>query len=161
MRLLLAALALGLAAGCARAPDAGEVRTAIEGRNAVIEQAYSHGDAAAVAAAFVADGIQMPPNHAPLVGRAAIEQYWTPLMAAGHVQFSLNTQQVATQGDLAVERGTYTLRFIASDNPPAGLASFEDSGSYLVQWRREPDGQWRAVADAPVSQRPLPAGAPH
>ncbi len=161
MRPLPAALVLGLAAGCAHPPDQGAVRTAIEGRNAVIEQAYSHGDAAAVAAAFVPEGIQMPPNHAPLVGRAAIEQYWTPLMAAGHVQFSLNTQEVTTAGDLAVERGTYTVHFIASDNPPPGVASFEDSGNYLVQWRREPDGQWRAVADAPVSQRPLPAEAAH
>jgi hypothetical protein len=36
------------------------------------------------------------------------------------------------------------------------MASFEDRGNYLVHWRLEADGQWRAVGDAPVSELPIP-----
>ena len=32
------------------------------------------------------------------------------------------------------------------------MAGFEDHGNYLVQWRHESDGEWRAVVDAPVSE---------
>jgi len=155
-----AAVALvAIAAACSQVGDPQAVRAQIEARNAELERAYAAGDAATVAAAFAADAWQMPPNHAPLVGRPAIEAYWKSLLGLGRVQFSLKTQQVAVHGPLAVERGHYVLKFTAGAHAPPGLASFEDSGNYLVQWRHEPDGSWRAVADAPVSERPAPGGA--
>lgn len=51
--------------------------------------------------------------------------------------------------------GKYVLRFTAGPGAPPGMASVEDRGNYLAHWRHEADGQWRVVADAPVSELPL------
>jgi hypothetical protein len=34
------------------------------------------------------------------------------------------------------------------------MTSFTDHGNYVTYWREEPDGEWRAVWDAPVSEVP-------
>ena len=84
-------------------------------------------------------------------------QFWRQAFQWGKWHFTLNTLDVDVSGPLAVERGKYVLRFKAGPGAPTGMASFEDRGNYLVHWRREADGQWRAVGDAPVSELPLPS----
>ena len=138
---------------CVPAPtDPDAVRAAIEQRNAQLERAYAAGDAGQVAAAFVTDGWQLPPNNAPLVGRAAIEAFWGRALSWGTWQFSLKTAAVTVSGSLAVERGHYQLKFTPGAGAAPGMAGFLDHGNYLVQWRHESDGEWRAVVDAPVSE---------
>ena len=74
----------------------------------------------------------------------------------GQWNVTLQTQSVSAHGPMAVERGKYVLRFTAGPAAPPGMRSFEDRGNYLVHWRRESDNHWRVVADAPVSELPLP-----
>ena len=61
---------------------------------------------------------------------------------------------MAAAGRLAVERGSYSLRFLPNDSAPEGMEPIEDEGNYVVYWRLDPDGIWRAVWDAPVSSKP-------
>lgn len=70
--------------------------------------------------------------------------------------FTLDVQAVDVSEPITVERGKYVLSFAAGAGAPPGMVSFEDRGNYLVHWRHEPDGEWRLVADAPVSELPLP-----
>lgn len=132
------------------------VRAIIDRHNANLMRWYAAGEIDAVAAVFAEDAWQMPPNSPPLIGREAIRQFWRDAMASGQWEFTLEAQAVAVSGSLAVERGQYRLKFTAGPNAPAGLASFEDRGNYLVHWREEADGEWRIVGDAPVSELPLP-----
>jgi ketosteroid isomerase-like protein len=106
---------------------------------------------------FAEDAWQMPPNSPPLVGRESIRQFWSQAMKWGRWEFSLQTQEVTVSGPVAVERGKYVLKFVAGASAPPGMASFQDRGNYLVHWRRERDGEWRAVGDAPVSEVPISA----
>jgi uncharacterized protein (TIGR02246 family) len=131
------------------------VREAIERHNANAARWYALGDIDSVASVFAEDAWQMPPHSPPLIGREAIRAFWRDAVKWGSWGFTLDTQDVAVSGPLAVERGKYVLRFTAGPGAPPGMASFEDRGNYLVHWRLEADGEWRVVGDAPVSELPL------
>jgi len=131
------------------------VREAIERHNANAARWYAAGDIDSVASVFATDAWQMPPNNPPLVGREAIRAFWRQAVQWGKWEFTLETQDVTVSGPVAVERGKYILRFTAGPGAPPGMASVEDRGNYLVHWQHEADGQWRVVADAPVSELPL------
>ena len=151
--LLLCLLLSACAQGHSR--DTGRARDAIVRQNANAVRWYALGDVESLAGICAENAWQMPPNHAPLVGREAIRQYWRQAVQWGKWDFTLDAQDVDVSGPLAVERGKYVLRFTAGRGAPPGMASFEDRGNYLVHWRFEADGQWRMVGDAPVSELPL------
>ena len=160
MRTAILFLPMFLATGASGSPDdVDRVRGAIERQNAAAVRAYAAGDVDALASLVAEDAWQMPPNAPALVGREAIRAYWRQALTWGKWDFNLQVQKVDVSGPLAIERGKYVLKFTAGPGAPPGLPSFEDRGNYLVHWRREADGQWRAVADAPVSEVPLPAPA--
>jgi uncharacterized protein (TIGR02246 family) len=131
------------------------VREAIERHNKDATHWYADGDIDSVASIFARDAWQMPPNNRPLVGREAIRAFWRQAVQWGKWEFTLETQHVDVSGRMAVERGKYVLKFTAGPGAPPGMGSVEDRGNYLVHWRHEADGQWRVVADAPVSELPL------
>jgi uncharacterized protein (TIGR02246 family) len=139
-------------------PD--EVRRCIDSQNAKAIRAYAAGDAEALASIVAEDAWQMPPNLPPVVGRTAIREFWRAAFGWGKWDFTFETQAVSISGPMAVERGKYVLRFTAATGAPPGMRSFEDRGNYLVHWRQENDRQWRVVADAPVSELPLPGIQP-
>ena len=147
-----------LAAGCqgASSSDPTAVRHAIEASNAKIVRWYANGHADSVGSLFAQDAWQLPPNSQPLVGRDSIIAFWRNATRTGRWHFELTTQDVVLNGTLAAERGSYTVAFEAGPNAP--FPSFQDRGNYLVVWRKEADGVWRAVWDAPVST--LPAAPP-
>ena len=134
-----------------------DVRRAIELHNANAVRWYAAGDSESLASIFAEDAWQMAPNNTPLVGRAAIREFWSNAFKWGEWTFTLKTETVDVSGTMAVERGRYVLRLKARSDAPPGMSSFEDRGNYLVHWRQERDGEWRAVADAPVSEVPLRA----
>ena len=159
MRSVVLCLSLALAA-CASTSvqNPRDVRGIIESHNASISRWYAAGDADSVASMFAEDAWQMPPNSPPLVGREAIRHFWQQAVTWGRWEFSLQTQDVSVGDRIAIERGKYVLSFAAGKGAPPGMASFVDRGNYLVHWR-EADGEWRIVADAPVSEVPLQAPA--
>ena len=135
---------------------ANEVRGIIEQHNSTAARCYAAGDVDSLVSIFAEDAWQMPPNNPALVGRDAIRGFWQQALRWGTWDFTLQTQDVQVSGAIAVERGKYILKFAAGPNAPSGMASFEDRGNYLCHWRREADNRWRIVADAPVSELPVP-----
>jgi ketosteroid isomerase-like protein len=96
----------------------------------------------------------MSPNSAPVVGRDSLRAFWANAVQGGRWEFDLQAEDVVAADSIAVERGRYTLKFTAG--PQAPMPSFQDRGNYVALWRRERDGQWRIVWDAPVSGMPPP-----
>jgi ketosteroid isomerase-like protein len=134
-----------------RMSEADAVRRILETHNANLCRWYATGEIDAVAEVFSEDCWQMPPHAKPVVGRTALREFWRQAVQWGEWRFTLETQEVVVSGSIAVERGSYALAFRAGPAAPPGLLSNEDRGNYVVMWRLEQDGQWRAVWDAPVS----------
>ena len=137
--------------------DADTIRGIIEKHNANLGRWYLSGDIDSAAEVFAEDCWQMPPHAEPLVGRTAYREFWKQAVQWGDWRFTLETQEIEVSGNIAVERGKYTLDFQAGPAAPPGFTSSIDRGNYVVMWRLEQDGQWRAVWDAPVSIVPLGA----
>jgi ketosteroid isomerase-like protein len=151
---LIVVAAAAFACRPANRTDPAAVRHVIDSLNAKVEVWYDTGQADSIAAVFALDAIQMPPNMAPLVGRDSVRAFWTNNLKTGKWHFDLSTDEVVVSDSLAVERGRYTLKVVAG--PQARYPSFDDQGNYLALWRRESDGNWRIVWDAPVSTVPMP-----
>lgn len=123
---------------------------AIHQLDADFMQAANAGNAAGLVKAFYsADAVLLPPNRPIVQGRRDIQGFLQGLMEAGLTAIKLETTSVASAGDLAYGRGRYTL----SLNPPDG-APIEDRGKYVVVYRRQANGSWRAVADIFNSDQP-------
>lgn len=159
--LLPLALTLALPAPTRAQDESAAVRQEIERINAALVRWYAAGQIDSVVAQFAEDTWQLPPQMEPIVGREALHGFWTYASSGGRWDVTLETRDVVVSGPLAAERGTYTMRYTPGPQPPEGLTeAIEDSGNYVVVWRREADGAWRILWDAPVSTVHA-AHAPH
>jgi uncharacterized protein (TIGR02246 family) len=101
---------------------------------------------------FYADDAQfLPANHPAIVGRLAIQQAFEALLATGLQKLVLRTDKVEVAGDFAYGIGKHQMTI-----KTAAGAEIHDEGKYLVVYRRQQDGQWRAAADMFNSDLPAP-----
>jgi ketosteroid isomerase-like protein len=98
--------------------------------------------AALVKAFYTRDAVLMPPNLAAAKGHAEIQKVFQGLIDSGFTGIKLETTTIESSGDLAYGRGRYEL----SMEPPGG-APVQDVGKYIVVYRRQANGSWRAIAD--------------
>ena len=93
------------------------------------------GDFAAWAGLFEEHGVDMPPNHPAVRGRAALHAWADSLPHIAAISFShIDMQRSA---DLAVATSAYSVTFA----PPRG-PSTTDTGKQLVVFHRQRDGSW-------------------
>jgi uncharacterized protein (TIGR02246 family) len=100
---------------------------------------------------YAEDALFLPPNHTAIAGRPAIQQALEALIANGLQKIDLRTDKIETAGDLAYGIGRHR-----STIKTASGAEIHDEGKYVVVYRRQQDGQWRAVADIFNSDLPAP-----
>lgn len=103
---------------------------------------------------YADDGSMLPPNMPIATGKQAVRAVWAEIM--GNPGFSASWQsskvEASRSGDFAYDIGTYQLTM----NDPQGKP-MSDRGKYTVVWKKQPDGNWKAVADMFSSDLPLPA----
>lgn len=99
------------------------------------------------AALFTETATLMPPNHAPVKGRAAIRTFikeYPPIS-----KFTASTIEIEGRGDLAYVRGTYQVTFETGST---------DFGKFLEIQRHQQDGRWLISLD--IFNSDLPATPP-
>jgi uncharacterized protein (TIGR02246 family) len=123
-----------------------DIKSDIQRLSDKFSEAASRGDAAAVAALYTEDAILLP-LEAPIVkGRAAIQDFWKPLVESG-VKAKLTTTEATLAGDFVHELGTYTLKH-------ADGAVIQE-GKYIVIWKRA-GKTWQLHRDIWNSNAPAP-----
>jgi ketosteroid isomerase-like protein len=90
----------------------------------------------------------MPPNHAPVKGRAAIRAFIKEFPPLKH--FTASAIEIEGRGDLAYVRGSYQMTF------ESGATDF---GKFLEIRRHQSDGRWLTTLDMFNSDMPAPAPA--
>jgi ketosteroid isomerase-like protein len=114
-----------------------------------MKAAKARNAAALVKAFYTPDAVLMPPNHGAVEGREKIAGFLQGLIDSGLTSIKLDTTTVASAGDLAYGQGRYTL-----DLAPPGGSPVQDVGKYIVVYRRQANGGWRAVSDIFNSDHP-------
>ena len=149
-RAALVGVLVGLAA-CARQPPPAPPPDTRAADEAAIRAASA--EWARVAAAkdlektlsFYADDASMFPPNAPIAtGSEARRRTWTTLLSPRELVFSNGATKVeaARSGDLAYETGTFEESFNDENGTPQRVV-----GKYVVVWKKQADGQWKAVVD--------------
>ena len=132
------------------AVDAAAIEQEIRDRVEAWERAANESPEA-FASFYAEDGVLMAPNAPPATGPAQIAESMAPMFGAvENITFEPIQIDIAASGDLAVERGRYSLTGTMQDG-----STFEDEGSYLVAWENR-DGQWMVTNDIFNSDRPAP-----
>jgi ketosteroid isomerase-like protein len=146
------ALALAVLAGCAQQPvqppPPPDTRAADEA--AIRAAATEWGNAAAAkdlekTLSYYADDASMfPPNMPIATGAEARRKMWTEMLAPADLVLSITTAkvEVARSSDIAYETGTFEESFKDKKGKPVTIV-----GKYVVVWKKQANGQWKAVAD--------------
>ncbi|BAY10971.1 YybH family protein [Calothrix sp. NIES-2098] len=114
------------------------IRDAITAANQNFMQTFARGDAASLANFYTEDG-QILPTHSDFIGtKQGIEEFWQTIFHLNITQVNLETIEVESHGNTAIEVGKYLL----SDRNGQTV----DKGKYIVIWKQE-DGQWRLHRD--------------
>jgi uncharacterized protein (TIGR02246 family) len=136
------------------AQDAAEIRALID----KIERTFSAGDLDEAMSVFAPDAAIIAPGTPDLVGTQAIRPIYAAMMDQVRIETELTTAELEIAGDLAYERGTYTLKLV---DKATGQVVSDVVNRHLHIFRRQPDGEWKTwrmmvnSADPP----PMPAAA--
>jgi len=122
--------------------DMTQVRQAIEEANVKFGDAIRMADAAALAGLYTDDARLLPPNSEMIAGKEGVEAFWGGGLQMGIKDAVLTTVDVLGMGDVVCEIGKYNLTI-----QPEGQDAFEDSGKYLVIWKKAADGTWKLHVD--------------
>ena len=93
---------------------------------------------------YAEDASMFPPNAPVVTGADARRKMWTALLAPAELVFSnaATKVEVARSSDLAYETGTFEESFKDAQANPVKVV-----GKYVVVWKKQPGGQWKAIID--------------
>lgn len=126
---------------------AATVRAKVLAGNKKFMAAFGQKNAAALAKCYTKGGQLLSPASEVVTGREGIQAFWQGALDMGLVQVKLDTVEVESHRDTAIEVGKYTL--VASGGQVA------DAGKYVVIWKIE-GRSWKLHRDIWNSSQPCP-----
>lgn len=117
------------------AADAATVRQTLKN----LEMRINQGDKGFVDV-FANDAVIITPGAPDVVGLPAIRAMYLDLMENDTIKVHFSTDEVVVSGDLAYERGTYTLKLT---NKITGQVIQDVKNKHLHILKRQADGSWK------------------
>ena len=118
----------------------GALRADFEKATAAFHQALRTNDSEGFFVYVAWDVVMMPPNEAPVRGKAAMQTWYRTFLSAFRTTTLILTDREVTVSDSwATELGQYEWGL----QPTAGGDLVVDKGNYMQLWKRAPDGNWR------------------
>ena len=93
---------------------------------------------------YAPDAVFLQPTGERITGSAALRTLFQTIMATFNSDLTLHSQNLETSGDLAYDSGDFqeTLTTIATG------AKITAKGSYIIIFKRQPNGSWQIVQHA-------------
>jgi uncharacterized protein (TIGR02246 family) len=118
--------------------DASAVEAEVRALLASLDSAQNVGDLEGFADLMSEDIVFMPPDSPPLVGKAAVLEFYGGLFGQATLAMQHDPEESIVEGQLIVHRG----RAVGSINPKAeGAAPLDFDNKYLYVLRRADDGR--------------------
>jgi uncharacterized protein (TIGR02246 family) len=89
---------------------------------------------------FADDAVMLAPNQPDAVGKTAIRKVYEAALAQYDLKVEFHTTEIEVAGNLAYERGTYTLHL--RDRADASKGA-DNTNRHIHVLRRQPDGSWK------------------
>jgi ketosteroid isomerase-like protein len=115
-------------------------QTAIRDADVAWSKAAAAKDVDSVLSFYADDASSFVDNGPIATGKQAIGDSWRDLFSMGYtITWQPTKIEVAQSGDLGYSQGTYEQKISGSDTAT--------KGKYVVVWKKEPAGGWKAVAE--------------
>ena len=101
---------------------------------------------------YADDAVLMMPGMPAAKTKDAVRAGWKGMLDDPNLKiaFSADRIEVSASGDLATTQGSYTLTM----TNPKTKKPVEDKGSYLTVYKKQADGNWKAIEDTTSSEVP-------
>lgn len=117
------------------------IQTQISAINAKFDQAFNSKNPTEIAPLYADNAVVMPaPAGEPVVGVAAIQNFFAGLIDAGVIEHQLTLTDAMEDGNLAYQRGKWAAAMV---NEQGEKQSF--GGNVHLVYRKQADGSWKAV----------------
>ncbi|MBI1738216.1 MAG: SgcJ/EcaC family oxidoreductase [Acidobacteria bacterium] len=93
---------------------------------------------------YADDATVYPPGAPAMSGAEARRKFWTGVFSLPEIQAKIKPERIeaAKSGDIAYELGAFEESFKDPKGKPVNI-----SGKYVVVWKKQGNGQWKAYAD--------------
>lgn len=118
-----------------------DIQSQISAINTKFDNAFNAKNAAAIGELYATDAVVMPaPAGTPVVGAAAIVEFFQGLITAGVIEHQLTLTEAVEDGNLAYQRGKWAGAMM---NEKGEKQTF--GGNVHLVYRKQADGGWKAV----------------
>jgi len=125
-------------AGRLSADDAAKIKAV----NEAYVSAWLKNDSTAVMKTLVPNAVLIPQGSRAIEGMKAIKQFWWPSGSKTTVTaFTITTEEVGAEDEVAYIRGMFTLSFTYEDG--SNKLERTNNGNYLMIMKRQADESWR------------------